>query len=73
MPDSQTLSEEGKFSLRVLAELNTFVHRPDGVCLGQELVPDALSRSDSDCEGDASVSDRRGFGQAPHVADSPLG
>ena len=43
--NSQTLSEEGKFRLRVLAELNTFVHRTDGVCRGQELIHDALSGS----------------------------
>ena len=37
--DSQTLSEQGKFRLRVLAELNTFVHRPDD-CLGLGQGPD---------------------------------
>ena len=37
--DSQTLSEEGKFRLRVLTQLNAFVHCSDDVCLGQGGAP----------------------------------
>ena len=39
--NSQTLSEEGKFRLRVLTQLESFVHGSNDVCLGQELVRDA--------------------------------
>ena len=37
----QTLSK-GKFRLRVLAELDAFVHRSDDVCPARELVRDEL-------------------------------
>ena len=47
---SHTLSEKGKFRLRVLAELDAFVHFSNDVCLAQEVVRDVLSRSDSGSE-----------------------
>ena len=43
--DAQTLAEEGKFCLRALTQLDTFVHCPIDVCFGQELVDDVLARS----------------------------
>ena len=42
-------------------------------CPAQEMVCDKLSRPKSDSERDAAVGDCVGFGQAPHVAISPLG
>ena len=36
----QTLSEQSAFRLRVLADLDAFLHRSDDVCLAQELVRD---------------------------------
>ena len=71
--DSQTLSEEGELCLRILAKLDAFVHGSDDIRLAQELVRDELPRPNGNSEYDATVSDCRGFGQAPHVADSPLG
>ena len=56
-----------------LAELDAFVHCSDDICLAQELVRDELPRPNSDSECDATVGNCRGSGQAPHVADSPLG
>ena len=70
---SQTLSEEGELRLRVLAELDAFVRCADDVCLAQELVRDELPRPDSNSECDATGGNYGDFGQAPHVADSPLG
>ena len=52
--DAKAFAEKRKFCLRILAQLNTLVHGANDVCLGQEVVRDALSRSDSDSEGDAS-------------------
>ena len=51
--NSQTLSEEGELRLRVLAELDAFVHCSDDICLAQELVRDEVQRpnSDSECDG----------------------
>ena len=43
--NSQTLSEEGKFRLRVLTQLESFVHGSNDVCLVQELVRDVESCS----------------------------
>ena len=60
--DSQTLTEEGKFRLRVLTQLNTFVHCSNDVCLGQELLRDVLSGSDSDSECNTSSGDCGDFG-----------
>ena len=71
--DRRTLSEEGKFRLGVLAELNVLVRCADDICLAQELVRDELPRPSSNSERDAAVVDGKGFGQAPHVANSPLG
>ena len=39
---------ERKFSLRVLAQLNSFVHCSNDICFGQELVRNELSWSHSD-------------------------
>ena len=69
---SQTLSEEGEFRLRVLAELDAFEHCSHDICLAQEQVRDEPTRPNSDSECDVTISDCRGFGQAPHIADSPL-
>ena len=71
--DSQTISEEGELRLRVLAELEAFVHRSNDVCLAQELVRDDLPRSNSDSEGDAAIGVCGGLGHVPHVTNSPLG
>ena len=49
------------------------MHCADDICLAQELVRDKLPRPNSDSERDAAVGDCRGFGQAPHVANYPLG
>ena len=46
--DAKTFAQESKFCLRVLTQLDTFVHSSDDVRLGQELVRDQLSRSYSD-------------------------
>ena len=70
---THTLSEEGKFRLRVLVELNAFVHCSNDVCLGQELVRDVLLGSDSDSECDASSGTCGGFCHVLHVADPPPG
>ena len=70
--DSQTLTEEGKFRLRVLAEVDAFVHCSNDVCVGQRLVRDVLSRSDNDSECDASSDNCGDFGHVLHVADPPL-
>ena len=70
--DLQTLSEAGELRLRILAELNALAHCPDDICLIQELVRDELPRPNNDSERDAAVGDCRCFGQAPHVAKSPL-
>ena len=71
--NSQTLSKEGELSLRILAKLDALVHCTGDFCPAQELVCDKLSRPKSDSERDAVVGDCIGFGQAPHVAISPLG
>ena len=41
--NSQTLAKEGEFCLRILAQLNSFVHCSDDICLAQELVRDELT------------------------------
>ena len=69
---SHTLSEEGKFRLWVLAELDAIVHCSNDVCFAQELVRYVLSRSDSDSECDASRGSCGDFGHVLHVADPPL-
>ena len=53
--NSHTLSEDGKFRLRVLAELDALVHSSTDVCFAQELVRDEHSRPNSDPECDATV------------------
>ena len=68
--DSQTLSEEGKFRLQVLAELDAFMHRSNDVCFAQEVVREKLSESDSDSECDASGSSCGNH--ALHVVGPPL-
>ena len=68
--DAETLPEEGKFRLWVLAKLDAFVHGSDDVCLAQELVRDELPRPDSNSECGAAGCG--GFGQAPNVANFPL-
>ena len=70
---SQTFSKEGELCLRVLAELDAFVHCADDISLAQELVRDELLGPNSDSECDATVGCCRDFGQAPRVADSTLG
>ena len=40
--DPQTLSEKGKFRLRVLAELNALMHGANDVCVAGKLVGDEL-------------------------------
>ena len=45
-----SLSEEGKFRLRVLAELDAFEHCSNDVRFAQELLRAEWSRSDSDSE-----------------------
>ena len=55
--DTKTCAKKGKFCLRVLTQLDTFMHGADDVCLAQELVHDVLSRSDSDSECDGSSGD----------------
>ena len=52
--DAKTFTQESKFCLRALAELDAFVHSSNEVRLYQELLRDELSRSDSDSECDAS-------------------
>ena len=49
-----------------------FVHCSDDICLAQKLVREELPRPNSDSERDATEGNCRGFGQAAHVADSPL-
>ena len=71
--DAQTFSKQGELRLRVLAELDALVHCADDDCLAQDLVRDELPRSNRDSECDATIGNCRGFGHAPHVADSPLG
>ena len=66
--NSQTLPEEGKFRLRVLSELDTFVHGANDIGLGRELVRGKLSWSDSDSECDAS---KGSCGDSGHVANHP--
>ena len=53
----QTLLDEGELRLRVLAELDAFVHCSDDLCLAQEPVRDVLSRPNSYSEGGAAVGD----------------
>ena len=70
--NSHTLSEEGKFRLRVLAELHAFVHSSSDARFAQELVRDVLSRSDSDSECDAPCGICGDFVHVLHIADPPL-
>ena len=49
--DTKAFTDESNLCLRVLTQLDTFVHDSNDVCLGQELVRDELSRSNSDCRG----------------------
>ena len=63
---------EGKFRLRVLVELNAFVHSSNDVCFPQELVRDFLSGSDNNSECDASSGHCGDSGHVLHVADHPL-
>ena len=59
--------------LRVLAELDAFVHCSDDFCLAQELtVMNCRDPTATPSAMPPSVT-AEGFGQAPHVADSPLG
>ena len=41
--DAQSLTEEGKFRLRVMTQLHASVHGPDDVCFCQELVCDTAA------------------------------
>ena len=41
--NTKTFAKESKFCLRVLTQLDTFVHGSDDVCLGQEMVRTELS------------------------------
>ena len=52
--NSQTFSKEGELCLRVLAELDAFVHCSDDI-RPQELVHDELPRTNSNSECDATV------------------
>ena len=70
--DSQTLSGDGKFRLRVLAQLDAFVHCSNDVCFAQELVRVVLSMCDSASECHASSSNCGNFGHTLHVVDPPL-
>ena len=70
--NSQTFPKEGELCLRVLAKLDALAHCTDDVGLAQELVCDELPRPNRDSERDAPVSDCRGFGQAPDVAQAAL-
>ena len=45
---ANTLSEQSKFPLWVLAELDALMHRSGDVCLAQELVSDGLPRFHSE-------------------------
>ena len=40
--DAKTFAKDSKFCLRVLTQLDTFVHGSNDVCLGQELVRNEL-------------------------------
>ena len=51
---SETFADESKFCLRVLTQLDTFVHSSNDVRLCQALVLDELSKSHGDSECDAS-------------------
>ena len=70
--NSQTLSEQDELRLRVLAELDTFMHCSNDVLLTQELVRDELPRFNSDSECDASSGDYRGFGHDFRLQWFPL-
>ena len=70
--NSHTLSEDGKFRLRVLAKLIAFVHCSNDVYLAEELVRNVLSRSNSDSECDASSGNCAELGLVLHVTDPPL-
>ena len=70
--NSQTFSEEGKFRLRVLTQLHSFVHGVDDIGRGRELVRCVLSWSDSDSERGASIRNCEDFGHVLHVANPPL-
>ena len=69
--DAQTLAEEGKFCLQVLAQLHTFMRSPDDVCLCQKLVRDMLARSHCNSERDTSAScgDK---GERANIIDFPF-
>ena len=51
-----------------LAELDAFVHCSNDVCFAQELVRDALSKSDGDSECEASSGNCGDFGHVLHVS-----
>ena len=69
---SHALSEEGEFRLRVLAELDAFVHCSNDVCFAQELVRELRSRSDRDSECDAPSGNCGDSGHVLHVRNPPL-
>ena len=59
--NSQNFSKEGHLCLRVLAELDAFVHCSDDIRLAQELVSDE-PRPNSNSECDAAVGSDSGIG-----------
>ena len=53
--DTKALATEGKICLRVLTQLDAFVHGADDVCLGQELICNTLSGSHCNSKCDVST------------------
>ena len=62
--------QECRFCLRVLAELNAFMHCSNDIPLGQELIRDVLSRSVSHSKCYATLGDCDDFGHLLHVDHS---
>ena len=70
--DAKTLAKESNVILRILAQLNTFVHCSNDVYFGQELVRDELTGSHGDSECAASSSDCGDRGHFLHVVNFPF-